>query len=101
MRRFRVEFSAEAEADIDAACAWIARNSAVHAVRWRISVRRAAEALRTYPRGFPIAYETRTLGFEVRLLAHGAYRVLFTIERGRVLILAVRHGARRRLGEEE
>jgi plasmid stabilization system protein ParE len=69
--------------------------------RLRRSLREAAERVGTFPRGYPVAYEARTLGHEVRLQVHGSYRILFTVQPGRVLILRVRHGARRRLGEEE
>ncbi len=101
MKRFGVEYSAGADADLDAACARIARDSPENAARWRMSVHGATARLATFPRRCPLAYEAATLGCEVRVLVHGAYRVLFTIEGQRVLVLAVRHGARRRLGEEE
>jgi plasmid stabilization system protein ParE len=46
------------------------------------------------PARCPLAPENEDHPKEIRQLVHGRYRILFTIEPGRVVILHVRHGAR-------
>jgi len=99
--RYRVEFTPAAEADIEAAYAWIAAASPAAASRWFFRIRRVAAGLRTFPRRCGLAAESRHLGGEIRQFVYGDYRILFEIEGRVVRVLHVRHGARRRLGEEE
>ena len=75
--------------------AWIARGSPANAMRWMEQVWRAIESLRRFPRRCPTAAETRILRAEIRQLLVGDYRVLFTLRRRSVIVLHVRHAARR------
>jgi plasmid stabilization system protein ParE len=86
---------------LDDACAWIAADSPRNAARFRRSIIAAIKRLTTFPRRCAVAAESRAFGAEVRQLVHGNYRILFEIDGEVVRILHVRHGARRRLGEEE
>ncbi len=90
-----------AEADAIEAYEWIAKQAPAAARRWHARLFARIGTLATFPLGFPVAAESRTLGREVRQLSHGDYRVLYTVDGDVVRILRVRHGARRRLGEEE
>ena len=46
------------------------------------------------PERCPLAPETGMDGRELRHLVHGHYRIIFTVEPARVIVLQVRHGAR-------
>jgi plasmid stabilization system protein ParE len=46
------------------------------------------------PARYPLAPENEEHANEIRQLVYGRYRILFTIQPGRVVILHVRHGAR-------
>ena len=93
----------DAGREIEAAEAfeWIAERSPTAAVRWHAGLFTKIETLRRFPRGFPVAAESRAFDREIRQLVYGSYRVLFEIDGSVVRILHIRHGARRRLGEEE
>ena len=97
----RVEFADAAERDVLEIALRIATDSVDAALRWEAQLRAAASTLSRLPRRFPIVSESAFFGREVRRLVHGRYRVLYEIRRDRIVILRVRHGMRRRLGEEE
>ena len=99
--RLRVEFADAAEADIFEIALRIADDSVDAALRWESGLRAAAGSLARFPRRCPVVSESAFFGREVRRLVYGNYRVLFEVALDRVLVLRVRHGARRRLGEEE
>jgi plasmid stabilization system protein ParE len=97
----RVKLTATAHAELDEACAWIANDSPQHAATFRRGVQAAVASLTTFPRRLPLAAESASFGREIRQLVQGSYRLLFEIDGNVVRVLHVRHGARRRLGEEE
>ena len=99
--KLRAEFAAAAEADVFEIALRIAEGSVDAALRWESGVRTAAASLVRFPRRCPVVSESAFFGREVRRLAYGSYRVLYEIKGDLVVILRVRHGARRRLGEEE
>ena len=98
---YTVEFSARARRDIDEIVAYIHADSPVHATRWRQRLEQKMQSLRTIPEACGVAPECDASRREVRQLFHGRYRLLFTIEANRVLILTIRHGARQFLGGEK
>ncbi|MBV9240498.1 MAG: type II toxin-antitoxin system RelE/ParE family toxin [Acidobacteria bacterium] len=57
----------------------------------------AFETLRAGPTRCALAPETDSLDSEIRQLLYGRYRILFTISKEMVVILRVRHTARRQL----
>jgi plasmid stabilization system protein ParE len=77
---------------------WIARDSPGEAARWMLRIWDAIESLRTFPERCPIWRQVESRGQEIRHLIVGDYRVLFTIDDDRVLVLHVRHAARREDG---
>ena len=103
--RYRVVIERPAWQDIDEAYAWLHKRVPEHAVRWFNSLETAILGLAAQPERCSLAAESEELGREIRQLLHGRrsgrYRVLFEIRRTTVHILHVRHGKRRRLGEEE
>lgn len=97
----------QAEADIAEAFTYLAEHSPQAAGRWYRLVREAIESLAEMPARCPLAPETVKLGFEIRQLLYGQrrglYRIAFRIVEDvqEVHVLAVRHGARKPLTEEE
>jgi plasmid stabilization system protein ParE len=73
---------------------WIARDSPGDAARWMERVWKSIRSLCLFPERCPIARDLGPLGFEIRHLVVGDYRIFFTIHPDRVLVLHVRHAAR-------
>lgn len=99
---FRVETSAEAEADTEEIFDWLVSQHAGEAgMRWFLALEEAIASLATLPERCPPAPENTTFHFEVRQLLYGrrpnVYRILYTIEGDTVYILHIRHGRRKPL----
>ena len=106
-KTYKVAVSEEASTNIEQACLWIAEADPDAALRWYEGVMAALKGLSNLPLRCPLAPEYR-LGLvdqEIRQLLYGRgywkYRILYMVERDRVLILHVRHGARLYLGQEQ
>jgi plasmid stabilization system protein ParE len=93
--------SLSARRDLDEIAAYIAADSPTHAGRWRQRLHAKLLSLTTMPSACGLAPEDEVSGREIRQLLFGSYRVLFTIDQSRVLILTVRHGARRSMTWDE
>ena len=97
----------QAEADIAEAFLDISAQAPEAASRWYRYVRAEIESLANMPARCPLAPESAKLGFEMRQLLYGKhpgiYRIVFRMVevREEVHILAIRHGARKPLTEEE
>lgn len=106
-KTYEVVLSAEAERNIEEAFLWIAGANETAAVQWYDGLIAAIKALSKLPLRYPFAPETRLglVDFEVRQLLYGKnywkYRVLYAVEKDRVVIAHVRHGARLYLGQDE
>ena len=101
---FRVEYSTEAEADLDGILEWlILQHAGETGLRWFEGLEEAVASLSTMPLRCSLAPENKRFPFEVRHLLYGrkphVYRILFTIEGERVVILHIWHGRRRHLDE--
>jgi plasmid stabilization system protein ParE len=92
--RYRVSIGPSAEADIEEAYDWIAEQSPRNAARWFNGIKKAIESLESMPERYHAAMESPALGYEIRQLIYGNYRVLFTVRDDTVYVLHVRHGAR-------
>ncbi|HVX83272.1 MAG TPA: type II toxin-antitoxin system RelE/ParE family toxin [Phycisphaerae bacterium] len=92
-------------ADIDQAYSWIASQSPEQATSWYNGLVEAVNSLKRLPKRCPIAPESEELPFEARQYLYGdrrhAYRIIFTIHEQLVLVLHVRHAARRYLSDDE
>ena len=97
MKRYRVLVAAPAEEEIEAAYLYIRERSAANAAKWRAGLLEKAQLLGTSPKRCRIAPENGPFEFEIRQFNYGNYRMLFTIQADAVVILHVRHGARRRM----
>jgi plasmid stabilization system protein ParE len=101
---FRVEPTAQTQQDLDGILEWLLEQGAGEAgLRWFFKLEEAIASLSELPHRCPLAPEDKEFPFEVRQLVHGRkphqYRVLFTIDGDTVVILHIRHGRRRHLGE--
>jgi plasmid stabilization system protein ParE len=102
---FRVELSDRAQADIAGIYDWLRSQQAGDAgERWFVALKSAIASLARLPSRCPLAPESRESAVEVRQLLYGrrphVYRVLFAIEGDVVQVLHIRHGRRRRVGNQ-
>ena len=100
---YLVEFAARAVRDLE--ILYLEKNAAEShaAARWYNELELAVYALASYPHRCPVAPEARRMKRELRNLLYGkkphVYRVIYEIDEGRqaVLVLSIRHGARRKI----
>lgn len=95
--KYRVEVTASAQSDADAAYQWLAERTA-HAAAWFNGLVDAVESLAEFPTRWPLARESGEFDEPIRQMLYGKsphlYRVLFVVRADRVYVLHVRHGAR-------
>lgn len=91
---FRVEFTAEAEADVRRAFDYFRADAPENAARWLQRLYAVVESLQDFPERCGTAPENEWTDFELRQYIYGNYRLLFVIQSDAVQILHVRHGAR-------
>jgi plasmid stabilization system protein ParE len=94
---FKIEYSAVAEADLDAILTWLVEQQAGQAgLRWFEGLQAAVDTLRAFPQRCSLMKKDRRVDFEVRQLFYGKkphiFRVLFRITGDRVIILRIRRG---------
>jgi plasmid stabilization system protein ParE len=101
---FRVEPTARARQDLDDILGWLlAQGAGETGLRWFFKLEEAIASLAEFPHRCPLAPEDKEFAFEVRQLLYGRkphqYRVLSTIDGETVVVLHIRHGRRRHLGQ--
>jgi toxin ParE1/3/4 len=100
---YLVEFTSRAVRDLE--ILYVEKNAveSYTAARWYNNLEQAVYALALHPHRCPFAPETRRIKRKLRHLLYGkkphVYRVIYEVdEKWRsVLVLAIRHGARRKL----
>ena len=97
----RVRITHEADSQITAIKDYIAQDSPDSARHWRFQLRERLRSLKSFPDRHEIAYSAGDVGFDVRHTFFGTYRILYTIRDDSVVIISVRHGARRPLTSDE
>lgn len=98
---YTVEFSVRARRDIDEIVGYIQSDSRIEATRWREQLNEKLLALRAMPDACGLAPENDYSRLEVRQLLCGQYRVLFAVRSSAVVVITIRHGARRFLSRSE
>lgn len=98
---YRVVILPEAEAELEEAYLYVREDSPARAKRWREKLLVKVKSLATFPERCAVAPESAALGVEVRHLVVGKYRMLFVVRDRTVMVLHVRHAARRRVTEAE
>ncbi|MBI4767069.1 MAG: type II toxin-antitoxin system RelE/ParE family toxin [Deltaproteobacteria bacterium] len=94
MPKYRVEITRVAESDIMDIFRYIASDNPTAAENWVKEIERQIDSLEKFPARCPVIPESRDLGKEYRHILYGNYRTIFRMERSRVIILRVIHGAR-------
>jgi len=98
---YRVRLTLEAKQQVKAISNYIAQGSPQYATRWRRNIRGRLRSLSSLPERLEIAYLARDVGRDIRRTFYGAYQILYTIDHDVVVVLTVRHGARRPLTLDE
>ncbi len=100
---YRVDIHPEAAEEIVAARNYIAQDAPTGAERWEEGLQRAILSLVDFPLRGAAAPESNYSADPIRQLVYGSYRVLYIIDpaQERVVVVHVRHGARRAIGERE
>jgi plasmid stabilization system protein ParE len=93
-RKFRVDITKAAEADVAEIWEYIAQDKPDAATAFVLRLEEQIGTLERFPERCPLAPENELLGTAYRHLVHGNYRTLFKIVGSRVIILRVLHGAR-------
>jgi plasmid stabilization system protein ParE len=97
--KFTVYITQPAEDDLDRVYEWLAGQTEQHAPTWHDGLVDAILSLEKMPSRCPLAPEARHAK-QIRQLLYGTpphlYRILFLVRGDQVLILHIRHGARRR-----
>jgi toxin ParE1/3/4 len=88
----RIVWTKFAREDIKGIRAYIARDSALYATRFSLRIIDAVKSLRSFPELRQVVPKFGT--YVVREWIVQNYRVLYTIEKGQIVILAVVHSAR-------
>lgn len=94
MPKFRVEITAAAQSDIQEIFQYIAAGNQTAAINLIQEIERQIDSLETFPLRCPVIPESFELGVEYRHIMYGHYRTVFKIDRSRVIIMRVIHGAR-------
>jgi toxin ParE1/3/4 len=93
-KKYRVDITVSAEADIAAIWDYIARDSPDAAAAFILRLEEQIATLERYPERCPLVPENDLLGTAYRHLLFGNYRTIFRIVGARVIILRVIHGRR-------
>jgi len=90
----RVVITPTAEADLDDILHFIALDNPAAGRRLATTLRARMKTLAKMPERCPLAPEDGLDGLEIHHLIHGKYRILFTVNAERIVILQARHRAR-------
>jgi plasmid stabilization system protein ParE len=93
-RKFRVDITKAAEADVAEIWEYIARDKPDAATAFVLRLEEEIRTLERFPERSPLVPENELLGTAYRHLLHGNYRTIFKIVGSRVIILRVLHGTR-------
>ncbi len=94
MRRYKVEITQSAEADIKDIFDYVSANNKAAAIRLIDEIERQIETLETSPMRCAVIPEAHELSEKYRHLIYGNYKTIFRIDGSRVIIMRIIHGAR-------
>jgi len=98
---FRVEYTLHAQGEIEDSYLWIKERAPQAAEKWRDELIGKVEELADNPLRHPVAPESDKFPREIRQMLfrkrRGQFRVFYTIDGKRVVILSVRRSARKPL----
>jgi plasmid stabilization system protein ParE len=93
-RKYLVETTASAEADIRSIKQHIAADNPKAATRWTAEIERTIQRFERMPLAYEVIPEASDLGVDYRQKLFGKYRVIYRVEGQRVIVLRIIHGAR-------
>ncbi len=93
-RKFRVDITETAEADVADIWEYIAQDKPNAATAFVLHLEEQISTLERFPERSPLVPENELFGTAYRHLLYGNYRTVFKIVGSRVIILRVLHGAR-------
>jgi len=86
--------------ELEDAYEWLLPQTELHAPTWYNGAIDSINSLEENPERCPLAPESGDAGEPIRQLLYGdkrhAYRILFTVQEQKVLVLHLRHAARRK-----
>lgn len=100
MTRYRVVVTAAAMTNLEEQVAYIRSDSLSEADRWFEGCIAAIQSLQTLPLRGRIAPEAESFEREIRQLNYHSHRILYEVTGATVVVLHIRHAARRPLGED-
>ncbi len=105
MTRFRVEYAAKAQQQIEQIYFWIKKKSPVAADKWLDDLLAQGASLAEHPLRYPLASESKKFPSEIRLMLfrkrRSQFRIYYTVDKKRVVILTVRRSTRKPLDTED
>lgn len=100
---YRVEYTLHAQSEIADSYLWIRERAPQAAEKWREELIGKVEELADNPLRHPVAPESEKFPRVIRLMLfrkrRGQFRIYYTIDKMRVVILSVRRSARKPLEE--
>jgi len=93
-KKFNVDITAVAEADVGEILEYIAQDDPDAATAFILRLEEQINTLERFPERCPLVRENELLGTTYRHLVYGNYRTIFKIIESRVIIMRVLHGAR-------
>jgi len=93
-KKYTVDITASAEADITAIWDYIAQDNPASATAFILRLEEQIGAWEPLPERCPLVPESEYLGVSYRHQIFGQYRTIFKITGARVIIMRVIHGAR-------
>ena len=94
LKKYKVDITASAEADIEGIWDYIAQENPASATAFILCLEEQIGALEVLPERCPLVPESEYLGVAYRHQIYGQYRTIFKIIGARVIIMRVIHGAR-------
>jgi toxin ParE1/3/4 len=87
-----LQFSAEAEQDLEDIADWIAQSNPQRAISFLAELRDSCKILTEFPESCPLVPRYEAQG--IRRKVHGNYLIFYAVKKGDVIIIHILHGAR-------
>jgi toxin ParE1/3/4 len=92
-----IRLTDEAKRNLASISDYIAADSSANALKWLERIEAKIQAISDLPMRHEIAYRSSNVGREIRQSFFGVYQILYALEGDELIVLTIRHGARRPL----
>jgi plasmid stabilization system protein ParE len=103
--KFTVEYTFNAQTELEEAYEWIRERAPIAAQKWLEELIAKIEKLADNPKAHPPAPESGRFQREIRLMPfrkrRSQFRIYYSVERARIVILSVRRSFRKPLEEDD